>query len=319
MPLLLLVLIALTAGAAVFATALRYPSAAPSPTPSLAAARAVGETIREHPTLRRKLDRRLDPATATGLALTIAFVFAIGAGLVLAVLAYLVRSTSDLAHVDHSAAQWGHDHAGRVSTRGIDLVTQLGATRTVVVLAIVLAVVETRRAPSRWVVPFLVVVLAGEGILTSTIKQLLDRVRPTLNPIAATLGPSFPSGHSATSAAFYAAAALLLGRRRAPLARAGLAAGAAAVAVAVACSRVLLDVHWVSDVLAGLALGWGWFAICGIAFGGRLLRFGTAVERAAATAGVNLSEDADTEDRESDAIEPERVASSSGGRTHPPR
>ena len=33
------------------------------------------------------------------------------------------------------------------------------------------------------------------------------------------------------------------------------AGGAVGLAVAVACSRVLLDLHWVSDVVAGLALG----------------------------------------------------------------
>jgi membrane-associated phospholipid phosphatase len=34
-----------------------------------------------------------------------------------------------------------------------------------------------------------------------------------------------------------------------------------------------------SDVVAGLALGWAWFALCAIAFGGRLLRFGVTAER----------------------------------------
>ena len=58
----------------------------------------------------------------------------------------------------------------------------------------------------------------------------------------------------------------------------GIAVG---LAVAVACSRVLLDLHWVSDVVAGLALGWGWFAICAVAFGGWLLRLGAPVEEAA--------------------------------------
>jgi hypothetical protein len=62
---------------------------------------------------------------------------------------------------------------------------------------------------------------------------------------------------------------------------AGLAAG---IAVAVASTRVLLDVHWLSDVTAGLALGWGWFAVCAIAFGGRILRFGAAAETAARVA-----------------------------------
>ena len=62
---------------------------------------------------------------------------------------------------------------------------------------------------------------------------------------------------------------------------AGLAAG---IAVAVAASRVLLDVHWLTDVIAGLALGWAWFAVCAIAFGGRILRFGAAAETAARVA-----------------------------------
>jgi membrane-associated phospholipid phosphatase len=44
-------------------------------------------------------------------------------------------------------------------------------------------------------------------------------------------------------------------------------------------SRVLLDVHWLSDVIAGLSLGWAWFAFCVIAFGGRLLRFAAPLQR----------------------------------------
>ena len=51
-------------------------------------------------------------------------------------------------------------------------------------------------------------------------------------------------------------------------------------AVGIATTRVLLDVHWLSDVVAGLALGWAGFAVCVIAFGGRLLRFGAAAEAA---------------------------------------
>ncbi len=36
--------------------------------------------------------------------------------------------------------------------------------------------------------------------------------------------------------------------------------------MAIAATRVLLGVHWLSDVIAGLALGWAWFAACTIAF-----------------------------------------------------
>jgi membrane-associated phospholipid phosphatase len=112
------------------------------------------------------------------------------------------------------------------------------------------------------------------------VKWLVDRARPDIDPLAGFAGPSFPSGHSATAAATLAAVALVLGRRRGRLTKAVLAGLAAGLAVAVATSRVLLGVHWFTDVLAGLALGWAWFAICVIAFGGRLLRFGAPVEAA---------------------------------------
>ena len=68
-----------------------------------------------------------------------------------------------------------------------------------------------------------------------------------------------------------AAAALILGRTLPGRARHLLIATAVALAAAVAASRVLLDLHWLSDVIGGLALGWAWFALCAIAFGGRLL------------------------------------------------
>jgi undecaprenyl-diphosphatase len=59
-----------------------------------------------------------------------------------------------------------------------------------------------------------------------------------------------------------------------------LTGSAVAIATAVAASRVLLGLHWLSDVVAGLALGWGWFAIVALAFGGRLVRFGAPIEAA---------------------------------------
>ena len=42
------------------------------------------------------LDRRLNPEEATGLALTLALLFTVGAGIVLGLLAYLVRTNSHL-------------------------------------------------------------------------------------------------------------------------------------------------------------------------------------------------------------------------------
>jgi len=47
----------------------------------------------------------------------------------------------------------------------------------------------------------------------------------------------------------------------------------------VASSRVLLGVHWLTDVIAGAIFGWTWFVLVTVLFGGRILRFGEPAER----------------------------------------
>ena len=280
MPLLVLLLVALAVASVVAFVAWHYPMPITSATPSAAAAKAVGRELGHHSRLRRVVKSRLNPEVATGLALTLALGVVVFGGIVLGTLAYLVRTSSVLADLDDSVAQWGADHAGPVSEKGLTLVTQLGEGWFAVVLVIVVSVVGYLRRPNRWIPVFLLTVLVGQWLLTNGIKELLDRVRPTLNPIAETLGPSFPSGHTTTAAAMWAAAALVLARGVNRHGRALLAGGAVGIAVAVACSRVFLDVHWVTDTIAGLFLGWAWFAACAIAFGGRFLQFGAVAKEA---------------------------------------
>jgi membrane-associated phospholipid phosphatase len=289
MPILALFVIAVASGCVVFLLGTLYPTPIVGEVPAQAVGEKLGREASHHRWLARILRGRLDPATATGLALTVALAGAVAGGVVLGMLAYLMRTNAELLRVDRSVGQWGVDHRTPLSTDALRLVTDLGGTYVVVAVMVVVASVEYLRARNRWVPVFLVAVVVGETILVAIVKQALDRARPTFNPAAATLGPSFPSGHSATAAALYAAVALVISRRLARRPRAFIAGCAAAVAVAVACSRVLLGVHWLSDVLAGLAFGWAWFSICAIAFGGRFLKFGAPVERAKSIAGSDQS------------------------------
>jgi membrane-associated phospholipid phosphatase len=223
---------------------------------------------------------RLDPKTETGLLLTLALLVLVAGGVVLGVLGFLVRSSSGLLAIDRSVAPWGEDHMTSLSQSALDFVTSFGGTGVIVGATIGVFVVEMIRRPSRWLPLFLASVVIGQTLMSSGVKNLLDRVRPTANPIAHTLGPSFPSGHTTGAAACFAAFALVLGRGRSRNTQAALAGAAVFIACAVAASRVLLGVHWLTDVLGGLALGWAWFALCSIAFGGRLLRLGAPVEAA---------------------------------------
>jgi membrane-associated phospholipid phosphatase len=282
MPLLALLLFAVVVGGIVAWLSLRVSRRHPG----RAAARAIGTAVAEQPELRRAT-RRVDSDGVTGLVLAVALAIVICGGLLLAIFAFLVRSDTGLVRLDRSIADWGQRHASPFTDHALNAITFVGQPISIGVLAALLALAETVRTRNRWIAPFMLVVVAGTGLLTTTVKDLADRARPAFNPIAETLGPSFPSGHSSWSAAFLAATALILSRNRRPHARAILAGVAAGLAVSVAATRVLLAMHWLSDVIAGLALGWAWFAACAIAFGGRILQFGAGVERVRQQARAN--------------------------------
>lgn len=287
MPFFVLLLISGLAGLGAALLARRFPGGGIAPA-AVELAREAGEHATGPLGRRAARAARHDPKRATELALTLALLVVFAGGALLALLAVVVRSSDVLAGIDSAVAEWGDRHGSAWSHDALILVTQLGETWLVVAIAIIVAAVERVRTRSRWVVPFLGAVILGDKLLTAGIKEIVDRARPEIEAVAATLGPSFPSGHTSTAAASWAAFALVAGRWWGRRAWPALAGGAVGIAIAVALSRVFLDVHWLTDVLGGLALGWAWFAACAIAFGGRLLSFGASAQaagRGAAEAG----------------------------------
>lgn len=206
--------------------------------------------------------------TVAWLAFGAAIAIFVAGWLSVGLLAYLVRENATVERIDSSVARWGDLHSTAFSENALKLVTMLGSNTVIAVLVAVVLAVDWTRSRNPRVVLFLMAAVVGVGVITVAIKLLMDRARPTINPITETLGPSFPSGHTSLAAAFFAAAALLLSRGRSKRSTALLGGTAVGLAVAVAASRVFLDVHWVTDVIAGLGLGWAWFAFCAIAFGG---------------------------------------------------
>lgn len=262
-------------GAIVALQARRWPAA----DPVAAATHAVGEEIRRR-RFARFLRARLDPAVATGLALTVSLAIAVLAGSTVGILLYLLRTQPRLAAMDLAVARWAAGHATALSTAFLKTVTQLGSTIVVVVVGALVGLGTSLRTRRMAPAAFILMVLAGNSAIVNLIKLAVGRARPAISVLTGFTGQSFPSGHSAAAAAGWGAVALLVTRRWSRSGRSAAYGAATAIAATVACSRVFLGVHWLSDVIAGLAVGWGWLAVCSIAFGGRLLEFGAPVEAA---------------------------------------
>jgi membrane-associated phospholipid phosphatase len=236
--------------------------------------------VGRHPGLgetARAIDRRVMGGLMLAVALSIVFGTALGVGVVFD----MIDQDAGLARWDSAVADWGSHHASSWSTDVLDTLTNLGGTRYLVVIAAVIAVYDFVRRRNGNVVLFLFVVLVGVVTINNGVKWLVERERPPVPHLVGTSGSSFPSGHSAAAAAAWFAFALVLSRQWPRRARAVAAAVAAILTITVATSRALLGVHWLTDVVAGVLLGWGWFLLVALVFGGRLQRVGEPAERAA--------------------------------------
>ena len=134
-------------------------------------------------------------------------------------------------------------------------VTRLGSSWLLVPLACLLGAVLAwkRRRPEA-------VLLVGATVAATPvvygIKALVGRARPALWQTDAYWDSSFPSGHTLSTAAFSFALALCVARLRPGAARRAMGVAVAWTSL-IALSRLVLGVHWPSDVLAAMGLGFG--------------------------------------------------------------
>ena len=101
--------------------------------------------------------------------------------------------------------------------------------------------------------------VAGVGLWIRILKVAIGRDRPEVQWVVEH-GYSFPSGHSAGTLVCYGLLVWVLVRLLRPTHSCLWAALAALLVLAVGCSRILLGVHYVSDVVGGWLLGLAWLA-----------------------------------------------------------
>jgi undecaprenyl-diphosphatase len=191
------------------------------------------------------------------------------AALLFALLLVLVRlQWAPLEAVDHHAATGlNRIVAGHTAVVGvIKSVTWLGSSGVLwTVTGTAVVALAIRR---RWrLAIYLLVAGAGALTLDPVLKALVGRLRPVVaDPIAYGTGNSFPSGHALGSIVCYGALYLVFLPATRGIWRRVFTIVIAALIVAIGLSRLLLGVHFVSDVLGGWSLGIAWLGVTAFAF-----------------------------------------------------
>lgn len=120
----------------------------------------------------------------------------------------------------------------------------------------------------KWYLAILFYTLTTAGAMTAfvSIKHIVRRVRPGAELIVET-GYSFPSGHATMATAMALAVYFIFSPRlKISLLKLFLLLAACTWAVGIAFSRIYLDVHWLSDVFAGMGLGLFWVTLVALSF-----------------------------------------------------
>jgi undecaprenyl-diphosphatase len=144
--------------------------------------------------------------------------------------------------------------------RALKLVTTLGGATVLTGLVGLLVVVLLirRRYP---LAAYLAVTALAAPVLDPAMKALVGRLRPVVgDPVALASGNSFPSGHALDSLICYGAMALVLVPMLGRYQR-WLLAAVGVLVFLIGLSRVMLGVHFVSDVIGGWCLGAAWLGL----------------------------------------------------------
>jgi membrane-associated phospholipid phosphatase len=216
------------------------------------------------PRLQRFAAARLSPEGEFGLHLTVGMLLLVLAAWAFGAVAEEVVEGAAITVFDVELANWLHAHArnGGALTQAMLFVTHWHSTGGVLAMVTLLGWwLYTRRA-SYWLLA-LVATVPGGMLLNVLMKTTFQRARPSFDAPLLTLSTySFPSGHTVAATLLYGFLAAYL-TRHASWRRRALALLLACLMVAlVAASRMYLGAHYLTDILAAVAEGCAWLAVC---------------------------------------------------------
>lgn len=198
-----------------------------------------------------------------GLHLTLGALILIVAAGVFGIVVEDVVNNESMTVIDLQVAAYLYAHTTPLLTLVMTFSSYLGSPIVTGSVAFAHGIVLWRRRHCHRLLA-LVIAVPGGMLLNVLIKYIVLRPRPFFDkPILILTGYSFPSGHAMASTVLYGMLAAFAVRTTTDWRRQVVAVCMAASLIALVCfSRIYLGVHYLSDVLAGIAEGIAWLALC---------------------------------------------------------
>lgn len=160
---------------------------------------------------------------------------------------------------DGAVRDWFHSMAGPSTRNRLRSVARLGAREVLVPLLVLGGVILSLRRRTPGPLLLLVGSYLGMALVVGPFKTLLHRPEPF--DVPGQIGRSFPSGHAAQSILVYGMLAALVALGPiSPRLRTACFSTAALASAAVGFAVLIRDAHWLSDMIAGYAIGIAWLA-----------------------------------------------------------
>ena len=155
--------------------------------------------------------------------------------------------------LDQTILVFVHRHVPRMLTGLFEAITATGSLSALLPLTLVVTF-SLLYAGHRPEALFFAASVSAGAATTYVVKAAAGRARPDLWDTTWYWGSSFPSGHTLATAAFATAAVVCVDRIRPAASRLAFAIAVSWVLL-VGLSRLLIGVHWPTDVLAAACIG----------------------------------------------------------------
>ncbi len=217
---------------------------------------------RRYPRLDDFLKQRIFPLAYLGVHIAVFFALLVVALLTFSELIEALWESDEVVTFDLALVDALQRRISATTLQIFAAVTRLGDVSTIVVLGLLMgAVLLVKR---QWVT-FIAwtLTLLGGALFNQVLKELIQRERPeVMEPLIAAHGWAFPSGHAMGATFVYGMFAYLLLRKRKTPWRIPAILFFVAVVLLIGASRIALQVHYFSDVIAGFSAGLIWLVIC---------------------------------------------------------